>query len=102
MNKPARPPLLDARGTSKQSAVLEIEPVRAQALLLESRKEFVEAARCWQAFLERHPEHAEAANELGGVFVRMERFEDGLRWFRRALEIHPSFMAAKINAMAGI
>jgi tetratricopeptide (TPR) repeat protein len=98
MNKPARPPLLDARGTSKQSAVVEIEPVRTQALLLESRKEFVEAARCWQAFLERHPEHAEAANELGGVFVRMERFEDGLRWFRRALEIRPSFMAAKINA----
>jgi tetratricopeptide (TPR) repeat protein len=96
MNMPA--PLLDAQGASRKSTAIEIEPIRAQALLLESRKEFVEAARCWQTILERSPEHAEAANELGGVFVRMERFEDGLRWFKRALEIRPGFTAAKINA----
>jgi tetratricopeptide (TPR) repeat protein len=98
MNTPARPSLIDTRGASRQSDAAEIEPVRARALLLESRKEFEEAARCWRAFLERHPEHAEAANELGSVFVRMERFEDGLRWFRRALEIRPDLMAAKANA----
>jgi tetratricopeptide (TPR) repeat protein len=97
MHTPARPPLLDARRDTRRSVAAEIEPVRAQALLLESRKEFVEAARCWQTFLEQHPEHAEAANELGSVFVRMERFEDGLRWFARALEIRPDLAAAKIN-----
>ena len=98
MQTPARPPLLDARCTSRQSTTAEIKSVRAQALLLESHKEFEEAARCWQTFLERRPEHAEAANELGGVFVRMERFEDGLRWFRRALEIRPGLTAAKMSA----
>jgi tetratricopeptide (TPR) repeat protein len=98
MNTPSLPSLLDARCASRPPAAVEIEPVRAQALLLESRKEFAEAARCWQTFLEQHPEHAEAANELGSVFVRMERFEDGLRWFRRALENRPELTAAKINA----
>ncbi len=98
MNTPARPSRLDARDASGQPAAVEIEPVRAQALLLENRKEFEEAARCWRTFLDQHPGHAEAANELGGVFVRMERFEDGLRWFRRALEIRPGLMAAKTNA----
>ena len=98
MHTPAKPPLFDVRRASRQSVAVEIESVRAQALLLESRKEFVEAARCWQTFLEQHPEHAEAANELGSIFVRMERFEDGLRWFRCALEIRPGLTAAKINA----
>jgi tetratricopeptide (TPR) repeat protein len=96
MNTRARPHF-DARPASTPAAV-EIEPVRAQALLLESQKDFVQAARCWQIFLERYPEHAEAADELGGMFVRMERFEDALRWFQRALEISPKFIAAKRNA----
>ena len=95
MNTPIRPL---ARGASTRSTTIEIEPVRAQALLLESRKEFAEAARCWQSFLEKQPEHAEAANELGGVFLRMERAEDALRWYRRAIEIDPSLTLAKTNA----
>jgi tetratricopeptide (TPR) repeat protein len=98
MHTPAKPPPLDARRASRQSLAVEIESVRARALLLESRKEFVEVARCWHTFLEQHPKHAEAANELGGVFLRMERFEDGLRWFRRALEIRPGLTPAKIGA----
>jgi tetratricopeptide (TPR) repeat protein len=98
MHTPARPPLLDARRASRQPVEVEIESVRAQALLLGRRKEFAEAAQCWQTFLEQHPEHAEAANELGSIFLSMERFEDALRWFGRGLEIHPGLTAAKINA----
>jgi tetratricopeptide (TPR) repeat protein len=98
MYTPDTPLLLDSRHAPRQSATVDIETVRAQARLLETRKEFVEAARCWQTFLEQHPEHAEAANELGDVFIRMERFEDGLRWFERALKIRPGLKAAKINA----
>jgi hypothetical protein len=74
MNTPARPAPIDTRGASRKSAAVEIEPIRAQALLLESRKEFVEATRCWQALLEQHPEHAEAANELGGPSCEGGRF----------------------------
>src|SRR5215470_12137932 len=58
MHTPARPPLLDARPASRQPVTVEIESVRAQALLLGSRSQFVEAAQCWQAFLEQHPAHA--------------------------------------------
>lgn len=96
MNTPTRPPQHDPRGASRSGAD-EIEPVRAQALLLENREEFAEAARCWNSFLERQPEHAQAAHELGGLFLRMERFEDALRWSERALEIRPGLVAARIN-----
>jgi hypothetical protein len=58
MHTPAKPPFLDVRA-SRQSVAVETESVRVQALLLESRKEFVEAAQCWQTFLEQHPAHAE-------------------------------------------
>jgi tetratricopeptide (TPR) repeat protein len=98
MHKQALPVLQAPRHSSRQSAAIEIQAVRAQARLFEARKDFVEATRCWQTFLERHPEHAEAANELGNIFVRMERFDDGLRWFERALKIRPGLTAAKISA----
>jgi cytochrome c-type biogenesis protein CcmH/NrfG/GT2 family glycosyltransferase len=91
-------PLLDPRHAPRQSATVDIHTIREQVRLLEARKAFVEAARCWQTFLEQHPEDAEAANELGDVFIRMERFEDGLRWFERALKIRPGLKTAKINA----
>jgi len=99
MNTPARPLTPpDARGAAEPRAAEDIETVRARAALLESRKELEEAARCWQQFLERHPADAAAANELGGVLMRMERFEDALRWLSRALEIRPGLIAAKAQA----
>lgn len=98
MNTPTRPPLSAVRGASRETVAAEIERVRAEVLLLESRKEFDHAARCWLEFLGQYPDHPEAAHALGHVFVQMDRFEDGLRWFRRALEIRPDLLAAKTGA----
>ena len=51
----------------------------------------------WHDFIQKHPEDADAINELGTVHICAGKFEEGLNCFRRALGIRPDFISAKTN-----
>ena len=99
MHAPLRQFHGDSPGTAKETlSSADIESIRARAHLLQKSKNFEAAAQAWRQIIERHPEDAEAMNELGSVFSNTGRFEEGLHWIRRALEIRPDLISAKANA----
>jgi tetratricopeptide (TPR) repeat protein len=34
---------------------------------------------------------------LGQIYVRLERYEEALKWFHRALEVNPNMIGVEIN-----
>ena len=75
-----------------------IDSVRTRASLLEESKDYVAVARVWQEFVRRHPQDAEAVNELGIALVCAGRYEEGVTCFGQALTIRPDLISATTNA----
>jgi tetratricopeptide (TPR) repeat protein len=75
----------------------EIESLRDRACLLEESGDYEAAAQLWEEFVQKHPEDANAINELGTVLVCTGRFDEALSCFRRALEPCPDLISAKTN-----
>src|SRR5947208_6422239 len=85
---------------SASARSLDIENVRARARCLQKDGNFDEAAQLWSEVLGKASDDLEAVNELGNVFLRLGQFEDALRWYVRALKIHPGLRS--IQTTAGI
>jgi len=47
--------------------------------------------------LKRNPQHFGALSGLGQIYVRLERYEESLKWFQRALEVNPNMIGVEIN-----
>jgi tetratricopeptide (TPR) repeat protein len=82
----------------QEALFVSIDGVRSRACILEESKDHDAAVRVWQEYLRRHPEDAEAINELGITLIGAGRFREGLDSFRQALKIRPDFISAKTNA----
>src|SRR6476646_6595534 len=89
-----------AQGKARQNTVdsshsKDNENVRTLARRLQKSKHVDESTLLWQRVLQKNPKDTEAMNELGSA---CGRFEEGLQWFRRVLNVRPDFHAAKTNA----
>ena len=64
-------------------------------------EEFDESIADCREVLKRNPGHFGALSGLGQIYAAMERDEDALDWFRRALEVNPNMagVAANIHAL---
>ena len=47
--------------------------------------------------LKRNPGHFGALAGLGEIYVQLERYEEALGWFRRALQVNPNMIAVEFN-----
>src|SRR5690349_10409198 len=47
--------------------------------------------------LKRNPRHFGAISGLGQIYERMERYEDALGWFRKALDINPNMLGVEME-----
>ena len=47
--------------------------------------------------LKRNPGHFGALSGLGQIYFQLERYEDALAWFRRALEVNPNMLGVEFN-----
>ena len=47
--------------------------------------------------LKRNPGHFGALSGLGQIYTRLERYDEALAWFRRALEVNPNMLGVEIN-----
>jgi len=47
--------------------------------------------------LRRNPAHFGALSGYGQIYFRLERYEDALKWWRRALEVNPNMIGVEIN-----
>ena len=68
-----------------------------QAGVALARNEISAAERLLKPFLQRHPTDVAAIRMLAEVAGRIGRYEDAENLLRRALELCPSFAAARFN-----
>jgi tetratricopeptide (TPR) repeat protein len=47
--------------------------------------------------LKRNPKHFGALSGLGQIHVKLENYEEALKWFRRALEVNPNMAGVEVN-----
>src|SRR5258706_1042861 len=47
--------------------------------------------------LKRNPRHFGALSGLGLIYTRLERYDDALAWFRKALDVNPNMLGVEMN-----
>lgn len=47
--------------------------------------------------LKRNPGHFGALSGLGQIYFRLERYDESLTWFRKALEVNPNMLGVEFN-----
>jgi tetratricopeptide (TPR) repeat protein len=47
--------------------------------------------------LSRNPGHFGALSGLGQIYFELERYEEALTWFRKALEVNPNMLGVEFN-----
>lgn len=47
--------------------------------------------------LKRNPDHFGAISGYGQIYFRLERYEEALKWWRRALEVNPNMVGVEFN-----
>jgi tetratricopeptide (TPR) repeat protein len=50
--------------------------------------------------LKRNPRHFGALSGLGQIYMQLERYDDALAWFRKALEVNPNMLGVEFNLRA--
>lgn len=106
---------LMARGVEAMQAGRHAEAIRLFSQVIERKPEFAEGwnkratsyflageyarsiADCDEV-LKRNPRHFGALSGLGQIYVQLERYEEALRWFRRALEVNPNLLGVEMEA----
>jgi tetratricopeptide (TPR) repeat protein len=61
------------------------------AILSWKQSQLYDNSRIWRATLEKNPNSYVAANNLGEELAEHEQFDEALKYFQRALEIHPGY-----------
>jgi tetratricopeptide (TPR) repeat protein len=79
----------------KRPAFAEAWNRRATAYYLAGEYE-KSIADCEQV-LKRNPKHFGTLSGLGQIHVKLEQYEDALKWFRRALEVNPNMAGVEAN-----
>jgi tetratricopeptide (TPR) repeat protein len=105
---------LMARGSEAMQAGRHAEAVAVFTRIIEARPEFAEGwnkratvyylageyrksiADCDEV-LKRNPRHFGALSGLGQIYLQLERYEDALAWFRRALEVNPNMLGVEMT-----
>jgi tetratricopeptide (TPR) repeat protein len=105
---------LMARGTEEMQAGHYPEAIGVFTEIIQRRPEFAEGwnrrattyylagdyakslADCDQV-LKHNPGHFGAVSGVGQIYLRLEKYEQALAWFRRALEINPNMLGVEIN-----
>ena len=59
----------------------------------EDRKSIADCAEV----LKRSPRHFGALSGLGLIYTRLERYDEALAWFRKALEVNPNMLGVEMN-----
>jgi len=59
----------------------------------EERKSIADCAEV----LKRNPRHFGALSGLGLIYTRLERYDEALAWFRKALEVNPNMLGVETN-----
>lgn len=72
-----------------RSSRAEIEQVFATAVEHHQRQQFEQAQAAYQTVLALDPEHIDALINLGSLYRRMNRLDDAITTYRRALTIQP-------------
>lgn len=47
--------------------------------------------------LKRNPRHFGALSGLGLIYTRLERYQEALAWFRKALDVNPNMVGVEMN-----
>ena len=74
-----------------------VEEVFAKGVALHQSGDILGAVEAYQEVLAREPERIDARSNLGAVFVRLGRYEDAVREYRRALELGPGLATVRFN-----
>jgi tetratricopeptide (TPR) repeat protein len=60
----------------------------------EDRKSIADCAEV----LKRNPRHFGALSGLGLIYTRLERYDEALDWYRKALKVNPNMLGVEMNA----
>ena len=47
--------------------------------------------------LKRNPKHFGALSGMGLVYTKLERYDEALKWFRKALDVNPNMVGVEMN-----
>jgi len=88
----------DGRSVRRQPArAAEIENLFRRALNQLDRDEYDKAARAFRSMLRLDPEHYQALTGLGRCLMEIGMREEARECFRKALEIKPDYVQARLN-----
>jgi predicted TPR repeat methyltransferase/Fe-S-cluster containining protein len=89
-----------AEGAFRAALLLKPDFLQAQfnlGIALRDLGRFEESVAELEAIVYEQPQHAEACNVLGYLYVRLERHDEAERWFRAALAVNAEFPDALTN-----
>lgn len=73
------------------------QPERQTALQLEQQGQYAQAEAAWRAWLQAHPNSAEAYAHMGLLEARQEHYEAAVPLYRKALAIDPAIPGLRLN-----
>ena len=73
------------------------EELFAKGVQLHQSGDILGAIEAYTLALEQEPGRIDARSNLGAAYVRLGRYEDGVREYRRALEVDPGQAAVRLN-----
>jgi tetratricopeptide (TPR) repeat protein len=105
---------LMARGSEAMNAVRYSEAISVFSEVIHRKPDFAEGwnrratayyvageyaksiADCDEV-LKRNPGHFGALSGLGQIYLQLEKYDEALAWFRRALDVNPNLLGVEIN-----
>lgn len=74
-----------------------VEELFAKGVTLHQSGDILGAVEAYQDVLAREPDRIDARSNLGAAFVRLGRYEDAVREYRRALDLGPGLATVRFN-----
>ena len=92
----------DAQPQTQKPAAAALQAKLNQGMALHRQGKLADAARCYEAVLQRQPNHFDALHLLGVIAHQTRRTEQGVELIKKAIGLNPKVAEAHSNLGAAL